>query len=143
MLSLAACQETSPPANDPQSSSPFLPADGNPAVPVGGSQVVRLQYQCNIGGQPGTLISDVEGIQTGGRAVGIPIMTGEIITYAGTLVTQSARYSFIGENEYAEFTDLINGSRFRVQFLMNGNTLQLTANPFGPQPAVYMCQLTG
>ncbi len=115
--------------------------------PPAAAAKTRLQYQCNLDGQAAVLTADVEGIQSGGTVPGrpglAPIITGQTIYYAGQLVSQSARYSFVGENDYAEFVDQSNNQRFRVQFVMSGNSLLLIANPHGPQPTRYMCQRTG
>lgn len=107
---------------------------------------VRITYQCNLGGQAAVLTADVEGIATGGTVPGrpglAPIITGQNLYYAGTLVSQSARYSFRGENGFADFVDLTTNERFRVQFIAQGDYLVMIANPFGQQPARYMCQRT-
>jgi PQQ-dependent catabolism-associated CXXCW motif protein len=56
------------------------------------------------------------------------------------LVSATARYSFTGENGYADFVDLIRNERFRVQMIPQGQQLLMVVNPQGPGPVQYMCQ---
>jgi hypothetical protein len=98
-------------------------------------QTTRMVYACDLGGQPAQLVADVTPVGDGAGGYNLQI--------AGQLVSQTARYSFTGENAYADFTDLIRNERFRVQFVTQGNILILIANPQGPGPTQYRCQRTG
>ena len=70
------------------------------------------------------------------------ISTGEVnYYYQGTLDSATGHYSFTGENAYANFTDLVRNERFIVQFVLQGQVLVLIANPHGPQPTKYACQI--
>tara|TARA_B100000029_G_C17033586_1_gene763169 strand:+ start:247 stop:594 length:348 start_codon:yes stop_codon:yes gene_type:complete len=91
------------------------------------AQPTLIQYTCNIEGLPAALTASVE------------VLDG-VITYQGELKSQTAHYTFLGENEYADFTNMNKPERFRVHMLIQGVYLQLTVNPFGPQQTQYMCQ---
>lgn len=117
------------------------------ASPIWAQEQGTLTYTCQIDGQPAALTARYEiigssGITTApnGDISGV-IATGDsTIYYHGELVTQSARFSFTGENAYADFTDLSTNARFRVQLITEGNHLALIANPFADQPTRYFCQ---
>ncbi len=111
------------------------------------AQTQAVQYQCNLGGMPAMLTAQLEVIGNSGitynsmGGISGVIGTGEsTVYYQGELRSQTANYVFTGENQYADFTDMMSYERFRVQFLMQPNgSLVLVANPFGPQPARYLC----
>lgn len=115
--------------------------------PALAQQQGALNYACQIDGQPGALTARYEiigasGITTApnGDISGV-IATGDsTIYYQGQLSTPSARYSFTGENAYADFTDLSTNARFRVQLQTEGDHLALVVNPFSNQPTRYFCQ---
>lgn len=117
------------------------------ATPALAQQQGMLGYICDIDGQRGQLSAQYEiignsGITSApnGDITGV-IATGDsTIYYQGQLVTPSARYSFRGENAYADFTDLGSYARFRVELISQGNTLTLVVNPFGDRPVRYFCQ---
>ncbi len=117
------------------------------ATPVLAQQQGSLSYACDIDGQPGQLIAQYEVIGSSGITsapngdiTGV-ISTGDsTIYYQGQLTTPSARYSFTGENAYADFTDLSTYARFRVELVSEGDHLALVVNPFGDQPLRYFCQ---
>jgi hypothetical protein len=107
-------------------------------------------WVCNLQGAPAQLVAQVEAISPAGIYMDANgFVTGAIPTnevnyyYQGTLTSASARYVFTGVNQFADFTDLGNNERFRVQFIVQGAAMTLIANPFGPQPAQYLCQLSG
>src|SRR5213594_4333773 len=88
-------------------------------------QTTIVNYVCNIGGAPAQLTAQVQEVRpaaifqgpTGG--FGGAISTGEVnYYYQGSLVSGTARYSFTGENAFADFVDLINNERFRAQFVI-------------------------
>ena len=117
------------------------------ASPIYALEQGTLTYSCQIDGQLGVLTARYEiignsGITTApnGDISGV-IATGDsTIYYQGQLTTPNTRYSFIGENAFAAFTDLRSNARFRVQFQTEGDQLALTVNPFGSQPKRYVCQ---
>lgn len=123
-----------------------LACSGIPAA----AQVSTVQYNCDIGGMQAQLTAQVETIGGTGRVVGADgSITGVIGTgdsnvyYQGQLVSQTASYTFVGENEYADFTETNTYERFRARMQVQGTYLLITVNPFGPQPVQYGCQQTG
>ena len=118
----------------------FLALSATPAA----AQVSFVEYQCDLGGAPAQLSAKVEQVQSG--AVwrdGSTIMDGSDLYYEGQLVSASARYSFTGTNGFADFIDLNTNDRFRVQFILQGNYLQMIINPGQDNAVQYMCQKTG
>ena len=122
-------------------------------VPVHPQQrAVTYVYICNIEGAQAQLTAQVQAVNSAGvfidqttGAFGGSIATGDVnYYYQGTLVSQTgARYSFQGENAFADFVDLNTNDRFRVQFNVQGQVLQMIINPQGPGPVQYFCQLAG
>jgi hypothetical protein len=116
-------------------------------APHATAQGTIVNYICNLDGVQGQLTAQVEAINdTGivqnsrGDITGV-IGTGDYnLRYAGQLVSPVARYSFTGENGFADFVDLTSNARFHVQFIVQGPQLMLVANPEGPQPTRYLCQ---
>ncbi|MFO1410771.1 MAG: rhodanese-like domain-containing protein [Steroidobacteraceae bacterium] len=109
-----------------------------------------VNYTCNLEGAPAELVAQVETVRPAGIFMGSggqfggAIDSGEVnYYYQGTLTSASARYSFTGENQYADFVDMTNNERFRVQFVVQGQQLLLIANPIGPGPRQYLCQQAG
>ncbi len=106
-------------------------------------------WMCNIGGAPAQLTAQVEAISSSGVFVdpngmfagSIPL---DQVTYyyQGSLVSSSGQYSFVGENEFADFVDLYTNERFRVQMIVQNRNLLMVINPFGPQPVQYACQMS-
>ena len=121
------------------------------AVPVYAQQVSTVVYVCNIEGVQGQLTAQVQAVNSAGVFMdgagrfGGSVATGDVnYYYQGTLVTQTgARYSFTGENAFADFVDLNTNDRFRVQFNVQGQVLQMIINPQGRGPVQYFCQLAG
>ena len=118
-------------------------------VPAQSGQVLTVSYVCMIEGVPAQLTAQVQAVNRAGLYVdgaGLfadSFATGEVsYYYAGTLVSETGgRYSFQGENQFADFVDLDTNNRFRVQFDPQGQTLQMIVNPQGPGPVQYFCQL--
>jgi len=111
------------------------------------AQTTVVGYACNIEGAPAQLTAQVQAVNSagvfmdGGGGFGGSIATGDVnYYYQGTLVSATGRYSFTGENAYADFVDLNTNDRFRVQMNAQGQYLQLIINPQGPGPVQYMCQ---
>ncbi len=112
------------------------------------AQQATLSYQCDLGGVPAQMVMAVqyqaafdplynfEGNISGLFPAGVTIYT------AGEVASQTARYSFRGENQFADFTDLITGERFRVQWVLDAqrNGVWMKVNPFGGT-VTYFCAL--
>jgi Zn-dependent alcohol dehydrogenase len=118
------------------------------AGPLQAQQTTILNYTCDLGGAPAQLTAEVQAVTPAGVFVdpgsgqfGGAISTGEVnYYYQGTLVSATARYSFTGENGFADFVDLVNNERFRVQMIVQGSQLLMVINPHGPGPVQYLCQ---
>ncbi len=117
------------------------------------SNSARFTFDCDLQGLIGVLTMDVEVIQSSGVVWGPgpnPQITAVIglngVTYhtAGELRSPTALYSFTGENQFADFTELEppTFNRFRVQWSEQGQTLIMIINPFGPGPTQHICQTT-
>ena len=105
---------------------------------------------CNIEGAPAQLTAQVQAVSPAGVFMdGAGMFAGSVPTgevnyyYQGTVVSATSRYSFQGENQFADFVDLNTNDRFRVQFVIQGPQLLMIVNPFGPGPVQYLCQLQG
>ena len=95
------------------------------------AQTQQMVFSCDLHGATGTLNLTIERVRTN---------TGFSVYTSGQLVSNSARYSFNGQNQFADFVDVTRNERFRVRFDERPNGLVLVANPFGPGPASYFCQ---
>ncbi len=120
------------------------------AEPAQAQQVTVVTYACNIEGAPAQLTAQVQAVSPAGvfmDSSGLfagSVPTGEVnYYYQGTVVSATSRYSFQGENQFADFVDLNTNDRFRVQFIIQGPQLLMIVNPFGPGPVQYLCQLQG
>jgi hypothetical protein len=120
-------------------------------APAAGQQTSVVRYTCNIEGAQAELTAQVQAVSPagvfmdpGGRFGGA-IGTGEVnYHYQGSLVSVTgARYAFTGENQFADFVDLNRNERFRVQMIVQGQTLLMIVNPHGPGPVRYLCQTAG
>ncbi|WP_146348443.1 hypothetical protein [Falsiphaeobacter marinintestinus] len=118
---------------------PVLPA---PAL----SQQVTLSYNCDFGGVAAQLVMAVEYQQAfnplhnfQGHISGL-FPAGITIYTAGQVTSPTAQYSFLGENDFADFTDLTTNERFRVQWVLDPqrNGIWMKVNPFG-QTTTYFC----
>jgi len=132
-------------------------SNGNDGSPNGGStpaptssNLARFEYICNIEGADATLIMNVEAVGGTGVVYGSgpnPDITAVIgtgsYTYlsSGDLRSDVAYYIFTGENQFADFTNMGNNERFRVQWMFDGDNLVMLVNPFGPGPVSYSCVL--
>jgi PQQ-dependent catabolism-associated CXXCW motif protein len=113
-------------------------------------QTTVASYTCNIEGAPAQLTAQVQVVRPAGVFMGSDgkfggaIDTGEVnYYYQGTLTSATSRYTFTGENQYADFVDLATNDRFRVQFIVQGQQMLMIVNPFGPGPVQYLCQQAG
>jgi hypothetical protein len=121
------------------------------AAGAGAQNVTVVNYVCNIEGVPAQLTAQVQAVSPAGVFMGQgggfggAIGTGEVnYYYQGQLISQTGgRYSFTGENAFADFVDLNTNDRFRVQLTVQGPILVLLINPQGPGPVQYMCQQAG
>lgn len=113
-------------------------------------------FECDLGGVPAPLLTAIEvvsntGIIWGGtssnRTITGVVGTGDYTLYsAGLLFSSSAAYTFTGQGDFADFTNLDNYERFRVQWLTDSARpawLGVLVNPFGPGPVTYDCQFKG
>jgi len=123
---------------------------GSPPPPPGQSNAAEFMFDCNIGGLNAVMTMQVEAVSSSGAVWGsgpTPQITGVIgngsfIYYtAGTLVSSTARYSFRGENQYADFTLLTGNDRFTVEWIVTAQGVTIRVNPFGPGPTQYDCVL--
>ncbi|MBT8400003.1 MAG: hypothetical protein KJO98_05965 [Rhodothermia bacterium] len=123
-------------------------ADMNPQA----TSSARFTYNCDLQGVNGVLTLEIEAVGSSGIVFGpgsTPVITGVIGTVdfiyftAGELVSPTARYSFTGENDFADFTNTTVPETFRVQFVLAPQGLTLIVNPFGPGPTQVSCVQTG
>jgi hypothetical protein len=121
------------------------------ANPAQSAQVTVVNYVCDIEGAQAQLTAQVQAVSPAGVFLDSSgLFAGSIPTnevnyyYQGTLVSATGgRYSFQGENQFADFVDLNTNDRFRVQFIVQGPILQMIINPQGPGPVQYFCQRIG
>lgn len=121
------------------------------AGPVQAQQVSVVSYVCNIEGAEAQLTAQVQAVSPAGVFLGPQgqfggaVGTNEVnYYYQGSLVSATgARYSFTGENQFADFVDLNTNDRFRVQMIVQGQMLLMIINPQGPGPVQYLCQSAG
>lgn len=137
LLDLAACGN---------GSSTNLFSDG-----TSGSNRARFSLDCDLNGLTGVLSMEVEAVGASGIVWGggpnpdisAVSTTGDVIYYvSGSLVSPTASYTFVGENNFADFTDAGTLERFRVEWVQLTNGLRMIINPFGPQPTSHDCVLT-
>src|SRR5215471_10952054 len=117
------------------------------AGPLRAQQTSIVNFTCNIGGAPARLTAQVQAvtpadvwIDPNSGKFGGAVSPGDVnYYYGGSLISATARYSFTGTNGYADFVDLINNERFRVQMILRGQQLLMVVNPQGPGPVQYLC----
>lgn len=111
----------------------------------------QFQFDCDLNGAVGKMIMNVEAVANTGITWGSgtnPDITGVISTGDYTLYTEGevrsdfAYYIFTGENSFADFTNMANSERFRVQWQEIDNGLLMVVNPFGPGPTQHVCTVT-
>src|SRR5262249_47379312 len=98
--------------------------------PLHAQQTTIVNFICNIDGAPAQLTAQVEAVSPAGIFMtpsgqfGGSIPTGEVnYYYQGSLTSATARYSFTGENGFADFVDLLKNERFRAQMILQGQQL--------------------
>ncbi len=124
--------------------------DTNPENSHYTSNRAQFTFDCDLGGAVGQLTVNIEAINQAGSIWGsgpnpqIKAVVGlgsVLYVTSGELRSQVAAYSFTGENQYADFTDLQTYDRFRVRWILNGQTLVMVINPFGGATQ-HTCQQT-
>lgn len=114
----------------------------------GGSNKARFTFDCDLNGVNGVLTMEVEVVGTSGVVFGSgpnPDVTGVISTgsvsylTSGNLVSPVATYTFTGRDGFADFVEQGTGQQFLVQWLINGQQLNMLINPFGPGPTQHAC----
>ncbi len=107
--------------------------------------MLRMFFDCDLGGVRGDMVMDVDVIQDTGVTwgpgaqpdIGAVIGTGSSTTYvSGEIKTQSGgRFVFTGSAGYADFTNLGNHSRFRVKMQLDprdNRKMWLVSDPTHP-----------
>jgi hypothetical protein len=98
------------------------------------------------------MVMDIEAIGSSGVTYGAGpnpditgvIGTGEYTLYvSGTLQSPNAYYTFSGENQFADFTEVNTYERFRVQWVTEQDGLIIIVNPLGDAPERHYCEVTG
>ena len=108
-------------------------------------------FDCDLLGVNGVLTITVEVIGTAGIVFGPgqnPSITGVIATgevsylTAGDLRSPVAYYTFTGRDQFADFVEPATNLGFLVQWVINGQQLNMIINPFGPGPTQHACVQT-
>ena len=114
------------------------------------AQDVVLSLLCDLGGALAQMTMAVQyqsayGLSTTqrGHISGI-FPVGVTVYTAGEVVSATARYSFRGENEFADFTTIGANERFRVKWVLDAqrNGIWMVVNPFGGA-STHFCDFHG
>jgi hypothetical protein len=119
----------------------------------GGSSQNRAQFtfDCDLSGANAELSMNVEAIGASGVVWGSGanpdisgvIGTGDVTYYTdGTMQSANASYVFSGENQFADFTDMVYGGTFLVEWVLTNTGLDILVNPYGPGTTMYSCVQT-
>ena len=114
------------------------------------AQEVQLAFSCDLNGAPAQMLMAVhyqqafdwsqnyKGDISGVFPVGVNVYT------AGQIQSATGAYTFTGENDFADFTDLVSGARFRVQWVLDPprNGVWMKVNPFGGT-TLHFCAFQG
>jgi hypothetical protein len=132
-----------------------LAACGDSEPPSGGGGAVsnraQFTFDCDLNGLNGVLTMVVEVVNTTGVVFGggaNPEITGVIgtgsVSYltAGDLRSSTAYYTFTGRDGFADFVEPATSAAFLVQWVINGQQLNMIINPFGPGPTQHACVQT-
>jgi hypothetical protein len=91
---------------------------------AGQQRTAVVNFVCSIEGAPAQLTAQVQAVNEAGVWIdpsglfGGSVATGNVnYFYQGSLTSATARYSFTGTNQFADFVDLISNERFRVQMI--------------------------
>ena len=120
------------------------------ATSLAAAQERTLEYTCDINGAPARMIMVVETISASGINTGVNgdisgvYSVGTRVYTSGQIVSETAGYTFTGENQFADFTSMTGYERFRVQWKLDEpkNGLWAIVNPFG-NPTSYFCAYEG
>ena len=114
------------------------------------AQDVVLSLVCDLGGAPAQMTMGVEyqtafdfSMTPSGDISGI-FPVGVTVFTAGEVVSSTARYSFRGENDFADFTNIDTNERFLVQWILDPqrNGILMVVNPFGDATS-HFCAFQG
>jgi hypothetical protein len=107
---------------------------------AGAAQNLMLEYRCDLGGAPARMVMQVQYVNSSGLSIrqgAVPSIsgvfpTGVLVYTSGEMRSAVAGYSFVGENQFADFTTLGTNERFRVQWVLDpaNNGLWMVINPF-------------
>jgi hypothetical protein len=126
------------------------PNGSNPG-PAPVSNRALFVFDCDLQGVTGVLNITVEVVGTTGIVFGSgsnPDITGVIgtgnVSYltAGDLRSPVAYYTFTGRDGFADFVEPATNQRFLVQWVINGQQLNMIINPFGQGPTQHACVQT-
>lgn len=101
----------------------------------------HMAFVCDLNGVNAEMRVVVEYVSSSGIVTGPganPAITGVIPTgdytvyTAGDVRSPSAYYTFKGQGEYADFTNMHQSERFRVRFVPVNNGLWMIINPHQP-----------
>ena len=135
VAALSACGDNDPPGSNSDTTS----------------NRARFVFDCDLLGVNGVLTVTVEVIGTSGIVFGPgpnPSITGVIATgevsylTAGDLRSPVAYYTFTGRDQFADFVEPATNVSFLVQWVINGQQLNMIINPFGPGPTQHVCVQT-
>ena len=121
-----------------------------PAPSQSASNIAQFILDCDLNGLDGELTLVVEAINTAGVVWGpgpnpditAVIGTGSVLyVTSGSLVSSTASYGFTGDNQFADFFSNTTNERFRVEWVITQNGLNMIINPFSAGPTQHDCLL--
>ncbi len=101
----------------------------------------RTTYVCDLGGVEATMNVQLEYVSDTGIVVrpgadpqitGLLAMGGYTVYSVGEVRGPRSYYTFVGENTYADFTDMHRNERFRVRFDLRQGGMVMVVNPHQP-----------
>ncbi len=118
------------------------------------AQTQQMSFICDLGGVPAEMTLVLEYVTSSGVTLGPGvnpdisgvIPTGDYTLYtAGEVRSPNAHYSFRGQGQYADFTNLWAHERFRVKFVTDSNGLWMIVNSHQPPEwqGRHFCQYAG
>ncbi len=105
------------------------------------AQTQQMSFICDLGGVAAEMSIVLEYVSDSGitwgsgpdRDITGVIPTGDVKLYtAGEVRSPNAHYTFRGEGEFADFTNMLEPEQFLVQFVTEQNGLWMIINPFQP-----------
>lgn len=107
------------------------------------------RYRCDLHGEIAEMVALVEEIDGQGltwrdepATRPAAVVSNTVIThlFTGELRSDAVHYIFTGRNKFADFTDLVEGRRFRAQLnVLPDGALIIVLDPFGPGPIRAHC----